>query len=104
MEKLAIVRVVLLVVAIVLQCIDLAQTTTIARNPAQWYETNPLMGTHPSVARVRATMASATAVQTVCVLLPDLWIGLTVASVWTLIELRFVWNNHSLGIVPDWRF
>lgn len=31
---------------------DWAQTRNIARHPARWHETNPLLGEHPSVARV----------------------------------------------------
>lgn len=31
---------------------DWAQTRTIAKNPTQYHETNPLLGEHPSVGRV----------------------------------------------------
>ncbi|WP_321940058.1 hypothetical protein [Paraburkholderia sp. J8-2] len=34
--------------------IDMLQTCVIARNPAQWSETNVILGKHPGVARVVA--------------------------------------------------
>ncbi len=47
----------LLVALAILLAIDWLQTLTIARNPGRWRELNPLLGEHPSVARVNAWFA-----------------------------------------------
>jgi len=38
---------------------DWAQTRTIAKNPYQWHETNPILGQHPSVGNVNNYFAAA---------------------------------------------
>lgn len=38
--------------------IDWLQTRQIAKNPDRWYETNPLLGRHPSVGRVNSHFLS----------------------------------------------
>lgn len=66
-----------------LLALDHQQTLTIARNPQEWYERNPLLGRHPSVGKVNnLLLLSAITHPIVSYLLP---------------------TNHCLGPICDWR-
>lgn len=45
--------------AVVLTVADWAQTRTIAQSPDRYYETNPILGQHPTVGSVNAYFAGA---------------------------------------------
>lgn len=78
---------------------DYLQTRTIARNPDQFYETNPLIGHHPSQEKVATCFIISTAA---AILIADLiddhtwrkiWLGFWLGS-----ETATVVNNERLGI------
>lgn len=83
---------------LVLMAIDLRQTLRITANPTLWYETNPLLGKHPSARRVVVWFA-------LCALaLVPLWlyaphdVATGVLLVCSVLELYCVTNNRSLGL------
>lgn len=77
---------------------DWAQTRYIARNPVQFHETNPLLGSHPSVGKVNGYFALA-AVGTVGIslALPPTYRKVFLGGV-TLLEMSVVIRNNSIGI------
>lgn len=90
---------VLVALYIVLLVIDWRQTLTIARNPERWYETNPILGRHPSVLRVNVWFAIVlTAGLCAMALLPTFC--LLIVAVGAVVEGYFVFNNFRLGIRP----
>lgn len=90
----------------VVLALDHQQTLTIARNPQEWYELNPLLGKHPSVGKVNNLfLLSAIAHPIVSYLLPtDKCLGPICdwrsAFQWTsiVIEGGAVVHNISVGI------
>ena len=78
--------------------VDWGQTRHIAKNPQRFNETNPLLGTTPSVGKVDAYFIGAM-VGTVALahVLPSDWRQLFLAGVLT-VELGVVKQNRSLGI------
>lgn len=93
-------RHILLVAMLVLLVIDWRQTLVIARNPQRWYERNPALGEHPSVARVNAWFALMAAgvlgIAWLCRGLPDVFV--VFASTVVVAEVICVVNNWRLGI------
>ena len=77
---------------------DWAQTRTIAKNPDRWYETNPLLGKHPSVSRVNNYFATT--------LVANYFITDYLSPKWRTrfqggliaVELVVVGNNKRIGI------
>ena len=78
--------------------VDWGQTRHIAKNPQRFIETNPVLGTAPSVGKVDAYFVGAM-VGTVALahVLPNDWRQLFLAGVLT-VELGVVQQNRSLGI------
>jgi hypothetical protein len=78
--------------------VDWGQTRHIAKNPLQFNETNPVLGTNPSVGKVNAYFVGAM-VGTVAVahVLPSDWRTLFLSGVLAL-ELGVTQQNRSLGI------
>ena len=78
--------------------VDWGQTRHIAKNPSRFIETNPILGTSPSVGKVDAYFIGAM-VGTVALahVLPSDWRQLFLAGVLT-VELGVVQQNRSLGI------
>ncbi len=77
---------------------DEQQTEEIARNPAQFYEKNKILGQHPSVGAVRSYFVGyALASTAVTVFLPEryrvFWQGTQIG-----IELIVTQRNRSIGI------
>ena len=96
-------------VALAFIAVDYGQTKTIARNPQQYHETNPILGEHPSVGQVNAYyIATAVLHPTLAALLPtDHCIGpicdWRAAFQWVTIavEAGYVAHNYSIGIKTD---
>jgi len=84
--------------AVAALAVDWGQTRHIAKNPQRFNETNPLLGSAPSVGKVDAYFVGAM-VGTVALahVLPSDWRQLFLAGVLTL-ELGVVQQNRSLGI------
>jgi hypothetical protein len=78
--------------------VDWGQTRGIAKNPQRFNETNPVLGTTPSVGKVDAYFVGAM-VGTVAVahLLPGDWRQLFLAGT-LAIELGAIQQNRSIGI------
>lgn len=103
---------ILLIVALVLLAVDWRQTVTIARNPARWYERNPLLRwwmrravdrLHLPEAGVHVHFAlSAWLIVSVAAVIAWWWpvhlIGW--AALWVAVEGWMVRNNYRLGIKP----
>lgn len=86
----------------VLHIIDWQQTLSIARNPNEWYELNPILGKHPSVGNVNTYMfCSAIGHGIVSHYIPKL-LGKQSRNIWQatsiLITFSAVANNYSIGI------
>ena len=82
--------------------LDYGQTMHIARNPQDHYEYNPILGEHPSPARVRgAFLIGAVAKIIIAELLPSryrkTWLG-----VWTIGSGAIVISNRQQGISFEW--
>jgi hypothetical protein len=84
--------------AVAALAVDWGQTRHIAKNPNRFIETNPVLGTSPSVGKVDAYFVGAM-VGTVALahVLPNDWRQLFLAGVLT-VELGVVQQNRSLGI------
>ena len=80
---------------------DWGQTLCIANNPDRFYETNFLLGRHPSSQKVNTYFPVAIALHTaVAVALPPKY-RRTWQLVWIGIESSMVLNNASIGIKLD---
>jgi hypothetical protein len=84
--------------AVAALAVDWGQTRHIAKNPERYTETNPILGTSPSVGKVDAYFVGAM-VGTVALahVLPGDWRQLFLGGVLAL-ELGVVNQNRSLGI------
>ena len=84
--------------AVAALAVDWGQTRHIAKNPERYTETNPVLGTSPSVGKVDAYFVGAM-VGTVALahVLPGDWRQLFLGGVLAL-ELGVVNQNRSLGI------
>lgn len=87
--------------ALVATTMDWAQTRTIAKNPQQFYEMNPLLGRHPSMGDVNRHFVGAIAIGTVVAFsLPKTerrWFLGGAAA----LEIGVVAHNLSVGIRMD---
>lgn len=82
----------------VLTTADWAQTRNIARNPHKWYETNPLLGEHPSVSKVdKHFIISGIVGAFVLESLPSKYRDWAL-NAGIMIEVGCVVNNFNLGI------
>jgi hypothetical protein len=78
--------------------VDYLQTVEISRNPDHYYERNPILGRHPSVAEVSAYFAlSYVVVTAVAYAMPDDWRPWFQYAV-IGVESAAVGNNLYLGI------
>lgn len=83
--------------ALALTAVDYLQTMTIARNPQRWYETNPLLGRHPSPGQVTLHFLGSIALTgTIMHFFPESRLPLAVG--FTVMEGAMVTRNHRLGI------
>ncbi len=77
---------------------DWSQTQQIANNPSRYYETNPFLGRHPSLANVNILIPSSMALHAlIAYALPkpfrEVW-----QMAWIGIETDMVQHNASLGL------
>ena len=84
--------------------IDYQQTKVISRNPDEYFETNPVMGRHPSEGRVTTVfLATAVAYVAVAYVLPreiTIWsITLHPRMYWQLLWL----GSESEAVFSNWR-
>ena len=80
---------------------DWGQTLCIANNPDRFYETNVLLGRHPSRDKVNTYFPVAIALHTaVAVALPPKY-RRAWQLVWIVVETSMVVNNASIGIKLD---
>jgi hypothetical protein len=80
---------------------DWAQTRHIARNPAQYYERNPALGDHPSIAKVDQYFALAALLTAgVAYVLPRTERRLFLGGV-LVVETSAVVSNYRIGIKLD---
>lgn len=78
--------------------IDWMQTRTIAKNPDRWYETNVVLGKHPSVDKVDIYFASVIAANIgLHWILPRDWQPYWYGAI-TSIELGYAAHNFTLGV------
>jgi len=81
-----------------LHIMDWSQTLHSARNPEKYYETNPLLGSHPSEGRVNSMLAlSLIAHTTVAYILPKPYRGYW-QLFWMGVEVEAVKHNRAAGI------
>ena len=84
-----------------LTIVDWAQTRYIAKHPGRYYETNPLLGRHPSVSRVDNYFAACwVADQIIVWVLPLIWSRLYLTSRF-MVGYNAVTNNAEIGIKVD---
>jgi hypothetical protein len=91
----------LLVASTATNVVDWGQTRTIAMNPDQWRERNPLLGDHPSVGRVNTYFISR------LILIPVLAHYLpeyrtAILSLWLAIGVGYSGHNHIIGLRMTW--
>ena len=89
------------VLSFLLLLADWAQTRQIAKNPDKWFETNKLLGVHPSVSRVDTYFAVVLAGYTVVYLALVKYVPPTAflcGAIVAAIEAYVVYNNNKLGI------
>lgn len=87
-----------LVTSSTLLLVDMLQTLDIAENPDKYYETNPILGKHPSKEEVYTYFASALVLNYLaCKYLPDPWWKVQQGVVMA-IQVGVIANNVSLGI------
>lgn len=85
-------------VYLAVDAVDWLQTRNIARNPERYYETNAILGQHPSIGRVNAYFASMMLVHVgIVTALPKEY---RAAFQFTSIayEVSYVAGNYKLGI------
>lgn len=81
--------------------VDWGQTRTIAMHPDQWYETNRLLGPHPSVGSVNTYFISRLIlVPTLAHYMPKY--RTEILSFWLIIGMGYAGHNHGLGIRMSW--
>lgn len=92
----------LLATAVTLHTLDWGQTKTIALNPDKYYETNPILGRHPSIGKVNTYFAvTALIVPTLAHFLPE-WRS-EILLVWVGVEAAVTSRNRFvLGIKTTW--
>jgi hypothetical protein len=92
----------LLVTALTLHTVDWGQTRTISLNPNKYYETNPILGRHPSTDRVNVYFAAtALIIPTLAHLIPD-WRS-EILMLWVGVEATVTSRNKFvLGIKTSW--
>lgn len=64
------------IAALIVLCLDWLQTLQIARNPVRWFETNPVLGRHPSERRVHAWFGFVLAAYLASAFGLYLWLGM----------------------------
>lgn len=84
----------MLYISILLLLADCYQTVQIARHPEKWFETNRILGRHPSVAKVLIYFALC--VVGLCV--GSIWLGPWLAIAVAILEIAVVSQNYVLGI------
>ena len=78
--------------------VDWLQTRNIARDPNKWYETNSVLGEHPSVGKVNMYFATMMLVHIGIVdALPSEYRPVFQYTT-IMVELNYVAHNYSLGI------
>jgi hypothetical protein len=86
----------------VLHVLDWGQTRTIALNPGKWSELNPILGPHPTLARVNIYFTLAlVAFVALALLVPVDW-GTGFALGCVIVEAFMVVRNHILGLRPTY--
>lgn len=81
--------------------VDWGQTRTIAMNPDQWRERNPLLGEHPSVGRVNNYFIARLILAPVLAhYLPEY--RTIILSLWLATGVGYSGYNHSIGIRMTW--
>jgi hypothetical protein len=81
-----------------LHVMDWGQTISIAKDKVKWYETNPILGRHPSQGRVNLYFASTLIGQAaIAYILPKEW-RRTWQIAWIGIEASYVYKNYKVGI------
>jgi len=83
----------LLVILWMVLVIDWAQTRTIAKNPWKWTELNPIIGSHPSLAKVNTYFVIVIALSFVLY-----WFPIWLVSIFVAVEAVVVVRNFTLGI------
>jgi hypothetical protein len=87
--------------AVTLMALDWAQTRYGARNPSRYAERNPMMGEHPSSAKVdRYFTAASLLTAGVALVLPATQRRLFLGSV-IVVETSVVFSNHQIGVKFD---
>jgi hypothetical protein len=77
--------------------IDWSQTRYVVKHPEQFHETNPLFGTHPTMARVNTIMAARlVANYALAEAFPQY--RTTILGVTTSISFYFVARNAQIGV------
>ncbi|MDB5813502.1 MAG: hypothetical protein JWN23_619 [Rhodocyclales bacterium] len=88
------------IAAAMLHTADWLQTRQIARDPDHWYETNALLGRHPSIGKVNNYFALTGALlYTAC---ESGYGGKWVKYIWIATEAGTVAHNLSAGIQVKW--
>lgn len=86
---------------IVLGVIDWKQTREFTGNGHKYpemYETNPLLGPHPSARKVNVVMGTSIAIHTgIAVLLPQPY-RLIWQSLWISVEIHCIHSNYQAGV------
>ena len=87
---------------IAIDAMDWLQTRNIARNPDQYYETNPILGKHPSVRQVNTYFALCVLghIAATNILKRPYRTYLQVFSIG--VSMQYVNNNYGLGIKMNW--
>lgn len=81
-----------------LHIIDWGQTLDAARNPQQYKEINPVIGTHPSVGKVNIYMGAwVTAHPVISYILPPKW-RLYWQWIGIIVKTGCVINNNAIGL------
>lgn len=87
---------------LLLHAVDWGQTRSIAKNPDDYYEVNPLIGRHPSLKRVDRYMAvSAVAHTAIAYVLPPQW-RRHFQRVTLSVKAGLVDQNYSIGLTIDY--
>ena len=87
--------------AATMMALDWAQTRYGARNPSRYAERNPVMGEHPSTAKVdRYFTAASLLMAGVTYALPRTQRRLFLAGV-LVVETSVVFSNHQIGVKLD---
>lgn len=83
--------------ALVVHTIDWGQSRTVAKNPEQYYERNPLLGDHPSLSRVNNYfIATAILIPVVAHFVPQ-W-RTEILGTWLALEIVVTARNRHLGV------